>query len=232
MKICVVGAHPDDIAITCAGTVAKYVKLGHEVTKITMTCGDKGNPEKVPEEASKERLAEGKKAAEVMGAKYINLGEKDGEIYDNHETRQKIIEILKQERPDIVLTHFPDDYNLDHNVTSRIVFAASLFATLPWSSQLPTLQKITRMYYFEPFGSFSFNPEIYVDITDTFETKLKAISAYESQIRFNRKWSKIDLLEYARVVNRLRGIQCGVTYAEGFVPLMVTGRVRTVNLIE
>jgi len=232
MKICAVVAHPDD-ETCCAGTLAKLVKRGHEVTNIIVTCGDKGNPELSPEDTIKERTGEAKEAARIIGAKLEILYEKDGEVYDNHETRQKLMEVLKREEPDIIITHHPADYSPDHNITSQLAFAASLFATLPYSSPSPPLKKLAKIYHMETVGSFGFLPEIYVDITGTFETKIKAVKAYQSQIRYMKKWpgASTDLVELSTITSRLRGFQCGAAYAEAYVLHKVMSRVKAIELL-
>jgi len=232
MKICAVVAHPDD-EMFCAGTLAKFVKKGHEVTTIIMGCGDKGNPDLSQEETIRERTGEAKEAARIIGTKLEVLYEKDGELYHDNKTRQKLIEVLKREKPDILITHYPDDYNPEHNITSQIALAASIFATLVYSSPSPPLTKLARVYYMETVGGFGFLPEVYVDITETFETKIKAIKAYQSQIRYMKKWPAIsaDLLELNTLTCRLRGVQCGVTYAEAYVMSKIMGRVKALDLL-
>lgn len=231
MKVCAIVAHPDDETF-CAGTLAKLIKRGHEVTNVIVGCGEKGNPDLSPEDTIKERVGEATEAAKVIGAKLQVLFARDGEVYDNQEWRQKLMETLKVERPDVIITHNPEDYNPDHNIVSRLALTASIFATLPHSSPSPALANLARILFMESVGGFGFSPEVYVDITETFEMKIRAIQAYQSQLRYMKKWPAIstDLVEMSMITSRLRGMQSGVVYAEAFAMPKLMGRVKAIDL--
>jgi LmbE family N-acetylglucosaminyl deacetylase len=102
-------------------------------------------------------------------------------------------------------------------VTSRIAFDASFIATLPHTkTEHPHHDKVTPIYYMDTVAGVSFEPEEYVDVTDSFDTKIEMLKKHSSQVRWLRNHDKIDIVEFVETVARFRGLQCGVRCAEAF----------------
>lgn len=80
-------------------------------------------------------------------------------------------------------------------------------------------------------GGFHFEPTEYVDITDTFEVKMKMLACHESQLKWMKEQDKIDFADTVRTFARMRGLQSCVQYAEGFRQMLGWGRVRTCRLL-
>jgi LmbE family N-acetylglucosaminyl deacetylase len=233
MRVLGVGAHPDDLEILCGGTLARYVAEGHEVVMCNVTKGDRGSFEYSSEEIARIRAGEAKRAAEVCGAEHMTLGLRDGEVSSADRDHQKaMVDLVRDARPDLIITHYPQDYMGDHNETSKLVFECSFYATLPlYETGKPHHSAVTPIYYMETIMGIGFNPVEYVDVSSTIDTKVAMLEAHESQLTWLRDHDGVDIVEQMKTTTRFRGQQCGVAYAEGFVPCQVWLRGTTRRLL-
>lgn len=233
MKILAVGAHPDDLEILCAGTLAKFVKEGHEVTMCHALNGDKGHFHIPPDELGPTRIEEARRGAEAIGAKALYIGYSDCEIHYTPETLSRFVDIVRMERPDLIITHSPDDYMPDHVITSRLITDASFHATVPYfRTEVKEAHNILPpIYYMDNLAGVNFLPTEYVDITDTIELKKEAMRRHESQITWLLEHDHVDILDFIETVAKFRGLQCGVKYAEGFRKYEAWGRNTTRRLL-
>ena len=233
MRVLAVGAHPDDLEILCGGTLARYVREGHEVVMCNVALGNRGSFEHTSEEIAAIRAAEASQASALIGAERVSLGLADGEIYaGDSRHRLLMVDLIRQARPDLVLTHAPNDYMADHNEVSKLVFDASFLATIPLlQTQLPHHTLVTPIYYMDTLMGVNFVPHEFVDITEVVETKSAMIAAHDSQLTWLRVHDKVDIVEQACAVARFRGLQCGVRFAEGFTPCQAWLRGTTRRLL-
>lgn len=226
MRVLAVGAHPDDLELLCAGTLVKYRKQGHTVIMAHMCMGDKGHFTIPPEELSKIRAEEAKKSAELIGAEIISGGFPDLELLINEETRKVAVDIIRQSKPDIIITHYPEDYMVDHVNTSKLIIDASFTATLPhFKTDFPAHNIIPPIFFMDTLAGINFLPTEYVDITEEMEMKEKMLLCHQSQYVWLRDHDHIDYVDFMKNLSKFRGIQCGVTYAEGFRQYQVWGRI-------
>jgi LmbE family N-acetylglucosaminyl deacetylase len=217
MNVLAVGAHPDDLEILCAGTLARFAQDGHDVTMAYSCRGDKGHFEIPPDELGEIREEEARKSASVIGATSIGLGIDDLELRIEREYTMRYVELIRQSRPDVIITHHPNDYMPDHTVTSTLVFDASFIATLPHTkTEHPHHDKVTPIYYMDTVVGVDFDPEEYVDITSTIEVKKDMLGKHTSQIEWLKNHDEIDILNTIDTVARFRGLQCGSEFAEAF----------------
>lgn len=217
MRILAVGAHPDDLEILCAGTLARFAQDGHKVIMAHACRGDKGHFEIPPDKLAQIREEEAKKSASVIGAESIGLGIDDLELRVERDYIMLFIELVRKTKPDLILTHHPNDYMPDHTVTSRLIFDASFIATLPHTkTEHPHYDKITPIYHMDTVAGIDFQPDDYVDISETMDTKLEMLGKHHSQIEWLKNHDHVDILEFVRTVARFRGLQCGTEYAEAF----------------
>ena len=233
MKVLAVGAHPDDLEILCGGTLARFVKEGHEVVMCHATLGDRGSYVHTSEEIAAIRSRESKRAAEICGAEEATLGLHDGEVNAaDPEQRRLVVDLVRDARPDLIITHYPHDYMSDHNEVSKLVFDCSFHATLPlFETGKPHHDKVTPIYYMETIMGVAFQPTEYVDVTDVIDTKRAMLEAHETQLTWLRDHDGVDIVEEMRAATRFRGLQCGVKYAEGFAPCVTWLRGTTKRLL-
>ena len=138
------------------------------------------------------------------------------------------IDLIRTVRPDLVITHAPNDYMPDHNAVSQLVFHATFFATLPWfRTQHQAADKIPSLYYMDNLSGLHFQPTLYVDVTDQFDLKIDMLSCHQSQLVWLKEHDNVDIVDFVRSLGKARGIQAGCAYAEGFIHHMVWGRPNT-----
>jgi len=218
MNVLAIGAHPDDIEIACAGTLAKCVKRGDRVIVCHVSNGNLGHVIIPPDELAVMRKGEAKKAGSLAGIEVICADFSDLDIFDNNkEARDRIVDVIKYANPDFIITHNPDDYMPDHTAVSRLVFDASFAATLPnYASKEKNAAKPVPIYYMDTLAGVNFVPTEYVDISEEIDLKLRMLNCHESQIVWMRDHDHIDFPDMVKTCSRYRGYQCGADYAEGF----------------
>src|SRR5450759_3717492 len=180
-------AHPDDAEIICSGTLSLLRKSGRSVHIATMAKGDKGTTEYTREEISRIRKAEAINAAEILGGTYHCLEFDDVYILYDRETINKTTALIRKILPAIVFTASPEDYMLDHEITSLIVQTACFSSGIKNMevSEEP-FEPIPYLYYCDPlegkdkFGD-QIKPSIYVNITSEILTKEKMLSCHKSK---------------------------------------------------
>lgn len=233
MRVLAVGAHPDDLEMLAGGTLARYVADGHDVTMCHIANGDLGSVDHPRDQLAAVRADEAKAAAVLAGARYDSVGVSDAEIdATSTEQRRLMVDVIREARPDVVLTHAPNDYHSDHNEASKLVFDTTFLATVPLvRSDHPHVSAVPALIYMDTVAGLDFEPTEFVDITDWMDTKAAMLGEHRSQIEWLGDHSGVDLVEDARTVARFRGMQCGVTYAEAFRPCTVFLRATTRRLL-
>ncbi len=217
MRVLAVGAHPDDLEILCGGTLARYAQEGHDVIMCVATDGTAGHMIIKPAELAKIREREARNAAKVIDADFIWLGFPDELIFDDRPTRLAFVDAIRQARPDLIITHTPDDYHPDHRTVSKLVFDASFVASLPnIETEHPAHPVVPPIYFMDTLAGKNFHPSEFVDISATIETKRRMLACHESQVTWLKDHDDIDIMEFMNSVARARGFQCNVEYAEGF----------------
>ncbi len=216
-RILAVGAHPDDVEILCAGTLARCRARGDEIVICIATNGNMGSMTHSLEELARVRESEARESASRLDAELIWLGYPDEFLYPDHDTRMRFIEMVRQARPDLILTHAPNDYHQDHRTVSELVFVSSFIAAVP-HVETPSARhaQISPLYYVDTLAGVDFLPTDYVDISGTLETKLDMLRCHRSQLEWLGDYNGIDIADFVTTVARFRGLQCGARYAEGF----------------
>jgi len=217
MRILAVGAHPDDLEILCAGTLAKYVKQGHQVTMVVATLGEVASMTLPSEEMAAIRKAEAEAAAAVIGADFVSMGYPSEFLFSREETRLAFINLMRRARPDVVIAHAPSDYHPTHRASGQICWDVRVMTTVPnIKTEYPVCATIPEVLYMDTIAGIGFQPEQYVDISETFEVKKKMLACHESQADWLKAQYGMTYLEFMEHISRFRGLQCGVRYAECF----------------
>jgi LmbE family N-acetylglucosaminyl deacetylase len=202
-KIVCVGGHPDDPESGCGGTLAKFANAGNEVAIIYLTTGEAGIEGKTHDEAAAIRKQEAINACKILNAKPVFAGQIDGDTVINNEWINKMQQLIANEKPDIVFTHWPIDSHKDHQ-------AASILTIQVWMHSPHNFP----LYFFEVCAgnqTMTFRPTDYVDISDTQEQKRKAVYCHTSQ-----NPDSIYGCGHA-AMEEFRGRELGAKAGEGFV---------------
>lgn len=184
------------------------------------TTGNRGSYVETREETARRRLSESRRAAELIGARPRTLGLSDCEVNAaDPAQRSLVVDLVRELDPELILTHSPNDYVGDHNELAKLVFDCSFYATLPLlETELPHVPTVAPIVYLDTVFGLGFTPTEYVDVTAVMDVKVAMLEAHRSQLAWLREHDGIDVVEQMRVATRYRGLQCGVEYAEGFVP--------------
>lgn len=233
MNVLAIGCHPDDLEIGCGGTLVKYARQGHKVFTCSIANGNMGHMVIPPEELRKVRMEEARRAAAIIGAEHICLDVGDVLVESSDkEVRNRLIEVVRHAKADLIITHNPDDYMRDHMETSRFAYDVSFCVTLKHiETESPRMSWFPPVFYMDTLAGIGFQPTEYVDITEEIEQKLEALACHESQIKWMLEHDKIDFLDFVRTCNKFRGLQCGAAYAEGFTQYAGWPRFRTHRLL-
>ena len=229
MNVLAIGCHPDDMEINCAGTLAKCVKRGDNVTVCHVCNGNLGHVIIEPDELGKMRIQEAKNAGSLAGINVVTCDIGDLDVYESKkEHRDLVVDVIRQAQPDFIITHAPNDYMPDHLAVSRLVFDASFAASVPhYKSRSMQPSAVTPIFYMDNLGGLGFIPTEYVDITDEIELKLQMLECHESQLKWMRDHDHIDFADFVRTCAKYRGLQCNVPYAEGFTQCLVYPKIQT-----
>ncbi len=225
--ILAIHAHPDDVEFQCAGTLVLLREAGHRVTIATMTPGDCGSAQHDAAAISAIRREEGRAAAALIGAEYFCLEFRDLAIFNDDESRRRVVEAIRKVAPDVILTAPPVDYIADHEMTSLLVrdacFAASCpnYVTRQWSPAAP-MTRIPYLYFVDPLMGVDREgrpvvPDFHIEVSRVFETKRSMLACHASQREWLMRQHGMD--EYLAVQEKwsaTRGSEIGVAHAEGF----------------
>jgi LmbE family N-acetylglucosaminyl deacetylase len=208
MKIFAIGAHPDDLEIYMGGTIAAFQAQGDEVVMATATDGAQGGANTGPE-LVRIRRREANAGAAVFGLKPVMLGFTDGGLRADGPVIDRIAALIREERPQLVITHPPNDYHGDHRALSDAVRIAANF--------------ISPVMWMDTLMGVGFAPTHYIDVTAYFPKKLRAIRKHKSQ-------DPERFVEMAELSDRYRSAQCNAPrgYAEAFrfEPIFPFGDIR------
>jgi N-acetylglucosamine malate deacetylase 1 len=220
-------AHPDDAEFLCAGTLCRLVReCGWQAHIATLTAGDCGSAELDPEAISGIRRAEAARAADLIGAAYSCLEERDLLVSYSERALERVTRLLRQVRPQLVLTHSPADYMLDHEMSSALTRAAAFAAPVPNflkdRGHPPPLERIPHLYYCDPIEGkdllgHEIAPGVVIDISSAIDTKTAMLVCHASQRDWLLKHHGMDqYTEAMRQWGGKRGRAYGVAFAEGF----------------
>lgn len=218
MNVLAISCHPDDMEVYCGGTLLRCVKRGDKVTVCHVANGNMGHVVLQPSELRDIRIKEAQRSGSLAGFDVVTCDIGDLLVDSaSKEQQDKLVAIMRQVQPDLIITHGPNDYMNDHVAVSELVFKASFSATVPhYEPQLGPACMVAPIYYMENASLVDCEPDIYVDISEEVEQKLQMLACHESQIVWLKDHDNSDVLEETRVYARFRGIQCGTRYAEGF----------------
>ena len=195
VNILAIGAHPDDIEFGCGGALIKYTQKGHRLFLLVMTGGGMGG-------ASSVRIKEQQASGEILAAEKIFWGGyEDTHLIVDTELIGKIEAVIAEVKPDFIFCNFPDDTHQDHRHLAQAIMSATRY--------------IRNVLFYEGPTTQNFNPQVFVDISDTLERKVEALKAHKSQV-MKTNIEDLSIVEVARSSANFRGIQGRVKYAEAF----------------
>ena len=218
MRVLAIGAHPDDVENFAGGTLALYAKEGHEVFIAVATRGDIGAPSGTRDEIALTRRKEAQVACDLIGARLIWLGYDDEFLFNELKTRLSVIDAIREARPDVMFILSENDYHPDHRTIGLIARDSRIPASVPLVETRFPYTSIPTTFICDIFSDdgINFVPEFYVDITATHDMKLQLIEAHVSQVAWMEAVFNSEMDSDSVKRDRRRGLEAGVTFAEGF----------------
>lgn len=184
-----IGAHPDDIEFYMAGTLVLLKQAGYETHYLTVANGNCGSAKYNRTMLQSIRAAEGRAAAKILGAQFHASLTNDLEVFYNLELLRTLASVIREVKPQIVLTHSPQDYMEDHTSTSRLAVTAAFARGMPNFKSVParpTAEYDVAIYHAMPHGLCDqlrrrIIPGSFANTTSVQKIKREALAAHKSQ---------------------------------------------------
>ncbi len=213
--ILAIGAHAGDAEITSGALLVRQHKKGDRIVILHMTLGEGGNPKMSPAAYGAQKRREALAADSVIGAESIFAPYRDGEIPNDEAARRYVADVMRQVKPNYVITHWKNSIHKDHSNTSAIVQDVVLLASLDGVvTAHPAYRGIRGIWYADNWEDpEGFQPYVYVDVSNDVAQWRDAVSKYE----FIRGGiSSFRYLEYYDALSIVRGAVVGKVRAVAF----------------
>lgn len=220
----VVSAHSADFVWRAGGAIALHARQGYAVTIVCLSYGERGEsgklwkqPDATIEGVKAARKAEAERAAEALGAariEFFDLGDYPMRVDDGALFR--LVDIYRRDRPAFVLTHsLADPYNFDHPLATHVAQEARVVAQAAGHNPGEGTIGAPPVYLFEPHQpeQCGWKPDVLLDITEVWETKLAGIRCMEGQ---EHLWEYYTRVALQRGVQAKRNSGKDITYGEGY----------------
>ena len=228
LHILAIAAHPDDIELSCAGTLIKHARAGQATGIVDLTHGELGT-----RGSAATRDVEAAAAAKVMGVSVrANAGMADGFFQNNEENQRKLIKYIRHYRPEIVIANALNDRHPDHGRGGKLIADACFYSGLKkieteWDGKKQDAWRPKRVYHMQQDRHYE--PTFIVDISDAFEQKMEAIRCYKSQFHDPASGEPVTYIATEGFLNNiiyresLFGKRIGAQYGEGFYTENIPG---------
>lgn len=217
VDVLAIAAHPDDVEMTCAGTLVQLAARGYRFGIVDLTGGEMGT-----RGSDEIRRREAQRAAEILGARFREtLDFRDGGLSGSREQELALMDVIRRETPRLVITSYPDDRHPDHARAGRLVSDAAFYAGLRKIQTAHPAHRPQQTIYFST-GYFH-TPGFVVDVTPAMEKRRAAMRAFESQFHREASQEPETVLSQKSFVEAIEGrarhfgFLIGVEFGEGFL---------------
>ncbi len=236
LDILAIGVHPDDIELSCAGTLLKHIAMGKKVGILDLSAGELGT-----RGSGELRLQEAAEAAKILGISVRNnLGMADGFFINDREHQLEIIKKIREYQPEIVLCNAIEDRHPDHARASQLISEACFYSGLrkigtKMNDEIQAAWRPKAVYHY--IQDRHLKADFVVDVTDFVDKKMESIKAYSSQFYNPDSKEPVtpiavkNFLEVVTAKMALFGRDAGYTYAEGFTVERTIGVTNLFDLI-
>ena len=216
IDILALAAHRDDVEQTCAGTLLKMSERGYRTGILDLTQGEMGT-----RGTAEDRAREAAEAARILKVSWRHaLDIPDGRVENTWENRLKVVRVLRDQRPRVLILPYWEGRHPDHYTASILGYEAAFISGLAKLPVEGTAHRPFKIIYASLYRDV--RPTFVVDITDQFETRFASLMAYKSQFTDQEAGSGIfpaqkEIRARVESMARFYGMMGGVTYAEPFV---------------
>lgn len=216
-RLLAVVAHPDDVELLCAGTLARAKADGAAVGMCSLCRGDKGAAAEDPETLAGRRREEFVAAAALLGAETYFADVPDAQLADTPDGRGRLMRIFRQFKPTVVLAHSPEDYHPDHRAAAALAESVSWLACSPgYQTAEPPLATPPALIWMDTVNMLGFEPGFFVNITEYLPLKQQMLRRHRSQLQRADEAAFESLRVVMDRQMAARGAQAGVAAAEAF----------------
>lgn len=228
VDILAIGIHPDDIELSCGGTLLHHIKQGKKVGLLDLSMGELGT-----RGDAETRMKEAAAASQLLGASVrANLEMADGFFQNEPENVLKIVEVLRFLQPDIVLANAVSDRHPDHGRAAKLTADACFYSGLrrietEWEDEPQQAWRPKAVYHY--IQDHNLKPDFVMDITPYMDKKMEVIKSYRSQFydpsseEPKTPISGKDFLDFIRSKGAVYGRAAGFEYGEGFTVARTLG---------
>ena len=217
VDVLAIAAHPDDVELTCAGTLVMLARRGRRFGIVDLTGGEMGT-----RGTAATREAEARRGGEILGADFRQtLDLHDGGLETGRAAELAVIEVIRREKPRLVLTSYPEDRHPDHARAGQLVTDAAFYAGLRKLETAHPAHRPQQVLYFSTF--LLQEPSLVVDVTPAMDVRRAAARAFASQFHDPASkepqtlLSQASFLETVEARARHFGFLIGVEFGEGFI---------------
>jgi LmbE family N-acetylglucosaminyl deacetylase len=173
------GAHAADIEFSCGAVIAKHTHRGDRVALVHLTLGEAGHPRMPVDEYAEQKKSECRQAAEVLGAEVRWLPYADAALPATPDVELVLCDLIRELRPRIVLTHWRGSFHRDHALSHHLVMRGLALASSRACQRALPAHGVERVFFPENWEDpQGFRPEVYVDVSQSYDTWLAAASKY------------------------------------------------------
>lgn len=179
-RVMAIAAHPGDALFTMGATVAQQIARGGSGVFVSLSQGEKGAPKHIPvtQYGAMQRAATDK-ATQLLGATAVILDYRDAEIPYDEQSALRVCDVIREHKPDVVITHWSGSWHRDHRACHEIVRDALFYADLGTLARARPPHTVSKTYYAENWeDATNFAPDTYVDIEQVFEKWMQACDFY------------------------------------------------------
>jgi len=209
-----IGGHIGDMDLTAGPTLAKMVLEGGRAIILACTYGERGHPRMAPDQYRPQKIAEGEKFAADIGAEFVTLNYTDGFLPADDEAALQITDLIRAEKPEIIITHWKNSMHRDHEHAASLAERARFLASLPIDHPLPvhSVQQFLHADNWE--DSDGFEPDLYVPIPE--EAFLRWRAAIQNQAFARGETYGFRYIDYYTAMMTARGCLVGQERACAF----------------
>lgn len=213
MHIMAIGAHVGDMELTCGMLLAKHALNGDRITTVSLTAGERGAPAQYSvSEFRAMQVASAEKFARKLGGDAVVFDYRDGELPEDDKIKFEVCDLIRERKPDLIITHWKNSMHKDHATCHRVVTDGHFFAALATMQRDLAPHWAKGPLYTQNWeDSESFSPYIYIDVEDGFDLWKEAV-----QYLWLSTHSSFQYLDYYDALTRANGILIDRKRAEAF----------------
>ena len=218
--IAVIAAHADDEVLGCGGAIAKFVKAGCQVHVLLLADGETSRSDLDPKDYDKAQKVRNKaamRANEILGTTsltMLNFPDNRMDGVDLLDVVKAVETFIAEHRPNVVITHFSNDVNIDHQITHQAVVVACRPQPNHCVEELLFMEIVSSTEWIPVTGQVLFSPNYWVDITESIDIKMAALNAYKDELR---EFPHPRSVDGVKALSTWRGCTVGVASAESFI---------------